>query len=159
MSDAEILCDERVATFVVTGSTVSDIRDAIRMNGPRGCMAFTDWTIRYVSVHVTVHIVTHLPNWISTRFASEDLHRSWNNFVVALKEHEAGHRDVAVSAGKAAQAALADLKQKGLLDEDSARAAFEHQIARFRKLEEDYDAITQHGLVDPRIRMFARTGG
>lgn len=148
----DVLVAEHTVHFWVTGNTADQIADSLRVMGPRRVGvrygAFTDWSVRYAvgrnSAVVHVDVITTLPKWIEPRTAPKSLVQTWRSFLDGLVEHERGHRDIAVAAGREL---LAELRHGGV---DPA-TALSRIIEQARGQEERFDADTHHGATDPRI--------
>lgn len=149
----DVLVAERTKHFFVTGHSADQIAACLRVMGPRreGALygAFTDWSVRYsvgrACALVHVDVLTTLPRWIEPSRAPRALVQTWNAYLAGLIEHERGHRDIAVAAGRQLLAALA--QQRGVDPAPTLRAI----LHRARADELQFDADTRHGACDPRI--------
>lgn len=148
----DVLVAERTVHFWITGHSTEQLADAIRVMGPRRAGerygAYTDWSVRYsvgrCGALVHVEVITTLPRWIEPRTVSNRLIQIWRSYLDGLVEHERGHRDIAVTAGRALLAELND----GHPDPPTALAGI---LDKARIDEQRFDADTQHGATDPRI--------
>jgi predicted secreted Zn-dependent protease len=152
--------------YVVTGSSHSQIADAIRIGAPAACghgnAGFTRWVIRWAlvpkdgrahAVSVTLEIETTLPRWIPLRSASAELHREWSEYLAGLEHHESGHRAIAVRAAERVRDALLRYREQpydGALDE-RVRREVEAILDEAHAEDARYDAATAQGARDPRV--------
>ena len=98
--------------YDVTGTTVSELRDAIRRLGPQeqgqAADALTVWDLEWTygegrsadsctlsAVRVTLTVTTTLPRWDPPADAPARLITAWRDYLDHMKIHEAGHRAIA----------------------------------------------------------------
>lgn len=155
--------DER--HYWVTGFCKAQLLDCLRIAGPERqgvrYFAYTDWAIDYVwasgatgALLVQVKVITHLPRWLSAGSVPAPLHEEWRQLVEGLRDHEHGHRDIAVSAAGDLLVALRRLASLSAPREalrTEARALLEATLQDARRAESQYDSDTRHGSSDPRV--------
>jgi predicted secreted Zn-dependent protease len=98
--------------YDVTGTSVSELRDAIRRLGPQeqgqAADALTVWDLEWTyaeqrsgesctlrDVRVTLNVTMTLPRWNPPADAPTGLLASWRTYLDHVKIHEAGHRVIA----------------------------------------------------------------
>lgn len=166
----ELNVKERYQYYDIDGNSVDDLRKQMRNNGTRWndgkiYAALTTWDIRYnydiqtedgkcavKSVKTDVDIVYHLPRRI-TNNAEDELARTWDNYYERLKEHEYGHKELAVKAAGEINETLASL------DRYSSRAELEREVkkaiqaklSKLNQLQVEYDEHTNHGATQGAI--------
>ena len=114
--------------YVVTGSTVEALRDAMRRHGPKDHDggrrdALTVWDMEWAyrtrhtaggcelrDLRVTLNVTIMLPRWTPPAGASARLVRSWSTFLERVQVHEAGHKAIAEQSARDLVAALSSLR-------------------------------------------------
>jgi predicted secreted Zn-dependent protease len=153
--------------YLISGTDTDGLRSSMHVSKPwkdRGDMSslvgLTTWHIgwrfhvsptpsgcRCSSFTTRTAITNTLPRWLPPTNAPPDLKNAWARFATALGQHEAGHSRLAL-------AALAEMHRqvKALgedLDCDALRKKINEVAQRtlddFRKRDEEYDRITDHG--------------
>ena len=151
--------------YEIRGETAEQLRQAMNAQGTvwengKSYDAFTSWNVTWTferrtgkegcyvdSVKTVVRVIHRFPKWKDRFFASNDLQEKWGTYMKALKEHEDGHKDIAVGAAREIEWALAGLDASPNCEEIRIRA---NALARgiLRKYEEQesaYDALTRFG--------------
>lgn len=160
----ELDVKEKYVFYDIDGASMRDLQRQMKKYGTKwkdgkDYAAVTSWDIQYSyhvfhedgrcsvkSVRTDVEIVYHLPRWISATPGSE-LNELWDKYLVHLKYHELGHKDIAVkTAAKINEilVSLASFSSQIELDQEASRRIEE----KFRQLKEDqvlYDNETRHG--------------
>jgi predicted secreted Zn-dependent protease len=185
----EVSCDlkvkEKYRYYDVDGTDVIQLRKQMKQNGTKWndgkvYAAVTSWDIRYSydvsweegncsvkSVRTDVEIVYQLPRRISLS-PDPQLTALWDDYLVRLKEHEFGHKDLAVkTAGEINQilAALEGFSSRKELDREVDRRT-EEKFRALKKQQVAYDDETHHGETQGAVLreqkggvMLARTPG
>lgn len=170
MQSVEPISKVRVTTsvsesqFAVTGATVPQIRQALRLLGPRRARqrygAYTDWAIDWQLTHTRsgelvelqggeVRVVSEviLPTWHAPRSASEAVCSRWRSFLHAVRRHERRHVALAETAGRWLAERLGELpaaREESSI-EQAARVIAASALADVRARERAYDELTDHG--------------
>lgn len=157
---------DKIETYSISGSSVSDLGDQIALLGPVDVgdghrhAGYTRWHIeesysfeengklcRIADVHISITTVLTLLEWSNKDRASAGLQERWSAFIGRLREHEAGHQRNGMSAAQEVREILIgvapepDCKSMGLkLDSQLGDV-----LARHRQADLDYDAQTSHG--------------
>lgn len=161
---SELKVKEKYRFYDIYGSNVAELRKQMKRNGTKWndgkvYAALTSWDIRYDydvfwedgkfsvrSVQTNVDIVYTLPRRISAASGPEmTLH--WDNYLASLKQHEFGHKDIAVKTAAEINEMLASLANFGSqseLDEEARRRADE-KLRRLKEVQVGYDDETCHG--------------
>lgn len=154
---------EQSETYAVSGSTASDLRanmNRVRPKDPADQPAdgVTYWDMRWKhsytktsdtcmvsSVTITMEIRTKLPWWID-RQPGTTLVERWDGFIIALKNHEEGHAEIARRGAAALRERLSGLSARTcpLLDE-LADATADALVDHLKKENAAYDQRTRHG--------------
>lgn len=152
-------------TYEVRGETAEQVRRAMNAQGilwkdGKTYDAFTSWDVSwsfelrqgrrgcYVeSVHTVVKVSQRFPRWKDRFFAPPELQEKWNAYRKALREHEDGHKGIALRAAREIESSLAGLDASPSCRETSLRAnALARQILqKHREQEEAYDETTRFG--------------
>jgi len=165
---AEVSCELKVREnyqyYDIAGTSASQLRKQMKENGtkwPDGRVyaAVTSWDIRYSydisyeggrcsvkSVKTDVEIVYQLPRSSSPEL-DPDLTQLWNDYLVRLKEHEFGHKDLAVKAASEINQVLVSLQgfsSDRELDREAKRRTGE-KLQRLKEMQVRYDDETRHG--------------
>lgn len=175
----EVSCElkvrEKYRYYDVDGTDVDQLRKQMKQQGTKWndgkiYAAVTKWDIRYSydvtyedgryavkSVKTDVDIVYHLPRRIAAA-QDPELTELWEEYLVALMEHEFGHKDLAVkAAGEINQvlAALDNFDSRKALDREADRRT-EEKFRTMKKHQVDYDEVTHHGETQGAV-LVART--
>jgi predicted secreted Zn-dependent protease len=151
--------------YWVAGSTAAQLRSMVGLLGPsRGGQSFgayTDWEVswsyepepvasghRVAAADVSVCVTITLPRWSAPPTAAAALVAEWEEYVAALEDHELGHRDLALSAGRAVEEAILALSPfpSGEQLAAAVNTAAQGAVSAARARERAYDEHTRHGL-------------
>lgn len=158
-----VIVEARLHYYDVTAGTLSEIRRALAVEGPRsGGRAWAavtswrlNWTYQYVRGnlgceihHVKVRVITAItfPRWNPTSQPDSALAALWYQYNAGLAEHERGHAQLAVqSAGEIVQ--QLEGMSGGLCNalDTSANAVGQRVMAVMRTKQLEYDQTTRHG--------------
>jgi predicted secreted Zn-dependent protease len=154
----------RFRHYPVSGTTAEALWRAVQANGPRQTAgtfaAYTDvhqhWSYEFLAteagcgisearVRTTVEI--HLPQWVEGRRGADPaLVRRWDDFLQALRTHEAGHQRLAEEEGRAIRRAILAVRTGTCAEIDGAVAEAAAAARRaFAERSRRYDAETEHG--------------
>jgi len=151
--------------YEIRGETAEQLRQAMNAQGTlwkngKTYDAFTSWNVSWTferrtgkdgcyvdSVRTIVKVRHRFPRWRDRPFAPMDLQEKWGAYMKALKEHEDGHKDIAVGAAREIEWALAGLDASPNCEEIRIRAnALAREIlGKYEEQEAAYDAITRFG--------------
>jgi predicted secreted Zn-dependent protease len=162
---ADPLVTEKIECYNIDGSTVADLRNQINSLGEKAkdgkrYAGFTYWNIKWryqyrsnghlcsiSSVSVTIKIRYVYPKWSGRDFGRGELRIEWDRYIAALEAHERGHRDIAVAAAARIESAIAGMIRTNCHELGrEANALGERILDDCRKRQEDYDAVTNHGI-------------
>lgn len=162
----KLLIKEKYRYYDVAGQSVAQIRQEMKRNGTKWndgkvYAALTSWDIRYSydvtsengkflisSTATDVDIVIDMPRWNADPQASRELLGEWERYARVLKEHESGHRDLAVKAAGEINEILAGLGSFGSraeLDREAKKQA-QAKLKQMKQLQIDFDEHTNHGI-------------
>lgn len=153
--------------YLVTGSTLREIRQSINQMRPGGAKARTDalttWNIKWqtqvspvggeyrlTSFSTTTTIIITMPSWKAPTNAAPQVMKKWLSYYSALQKHEVNHSKTGTQAAEALR------KRIGEVGSDPDRTRLQQRIqqladaviAEFRKRDADYDRETDHGRKD-----------
>lgn len=172
-SGTPVMAAEHSVTYDIAGTTTAELWQDIARHGPvdpaTGAHFAGDlrWEVRWNyhlddapgscrvgSIDVTIESTMTIPRWTNAGLGPEALQVAWSVFLSRLKLHESGHRDNAVKAAQAVREAIAGAAGQaatcgGLAARLNAAAhdAFQH----WKKLDQDYDASTRHGITQGAV--------
>ena len=163
---AEPLTSIQKTYYAVDGKTASQIRHALDRNTPvrqngKTYDAHTRWNVawqfywnagsdgscRITTVTTTVRIHYTLPRLQASEDRPQDLETRWSKYITALMAHEDAHAAFGLDAAREIELRLFQLGERSSCQQlaseanDLARAI----IARHARLEDRYDAETDHG--------------
>ena len=113
--------------YEIRGETAEELRQAMNAQGivwrdGKTYHAFTSWNVAWTfdrrpgrkgcyvdSVRTVVKVSHRFPRWKDRLFAPLDLQEKWNAYMKALKEHENGHKDIALRAASDIESSLTNL--------------------------------------------------
>jgi len=155
----------RVEFYDVQGSSGAEVLKSMNERGPVGKDGLrhhghTSWHVKWTyhlayqgksceiaSLVIEPSGTMTLPRWDRPDRASKNLKQEWDRYAAALREHESGHYDFALSASNEIKQRLSSLNGsagcqalRGEID-SKARAV----LSEFQAKELDYDATTKHG--------------
>jgi len=164
-----VLRSVRTSHYLVTGSNIAELRDAVALLGPkkdrRAFGGFTAWALRWTfearpssgdrapggafgttRITVAVDAVVTLPRWEPTRATDAPTRAEWNRYVLALADHESGHVAIANAAASDLADLLRDLRAETPLTlHRTGDGVARERIARARVEDAYYDVRTRHG--------------
>ena len=181
----ELKVKEKYRYYEVDGTDVIQLRKQMKHNGTKWddgkvYAAVTSWDIRYSydvswedgkcsvkSVKTDVEIVYQLPRRVAVA-PDPGLAALWDDYLVRLKEHEFGHKDLAVKTAAEINQVLAALEgfsSRKELDLAADRRT-EEKFRNLKKHQVAYDDETRHGETQGAVLrepqggvMLARTPG
>jgi predicted secreted Zn-dependent protease len=148
------------------GQTSAQIRQSLDRNTPvqhngKPFDAYTKWdvdwqfrwtydgdgTCRMTAVTTVLHIRQTFPRLENKGALAPQLTRRWERYMIALVEHEAGHAALGIDAARAIERQLLQMGDRSSCDqlESEANALVREIIARYSRLEAQYDADTNYG--------------
>lgn len=159
----ELLVNEKYQYYDIDGTTSSQLRRQMKEGGTKWSdgkvyAALTSWDIRYhyditekdgkyciSNVSTDVGIVYHLPRRVST--AADPMTQTWDSYYEHLKEHEFGHKDLAVKTAREINECLKALAPfaDGRVLEREAKQLVRAKLERLKKAQVEYDDETRHG--------------
>ncbi|MEZ0472981.1 DUF922 domain-containing Zn-dependent protease [Luteimonas salinilitoris] len=154
-----------VEFYEVRGNNARDLRKELGDHGPVGddgsrhhgyTKWHVDWTFQLIpsgklcaigSVETKLEVTMTLPKWNKPEGLLEDLTREWERYSTALRLHEDGHYNIAVSAAQEIERRLSGLTGtagcKTLAEDINSKARA--VIEEFRAKDLGYDVATEHG--------------
>ena len=176
-SGTPVMAAERIVTYDVAGTTTTELWQDIARHGPTdpasgdhyaGDLRWDlHWDLHWndkvsvspnechlTSIDVTIETTMTIPRWTNPVKASDALQVAWDVFLSRLKLHESGHRANAVKAAQAVREAIA-----GAAGQDAncstlearTNAAANQAVDHWRKVDQDYDASTRHGITQGAV--------
>jgi len=164
-SDIKIV--DRVETYRIEGDSTRELWDQIHLLGTidpsqgKRVAGYTHWHIAWgytlrsdargchlEDVDVSVTTVITLPEWTNAERSDATLRSKWDNFIVKLREHEAGHRQNGLLAAQAVRKVIADAGPQTdckVLDHE-VEAATNNAVTRYNRADTEYDDLTHHGV-------------
>ncbi len=161
-----IVAPPTTSPYTIVGKTATELRSQLNQLGPinqdegKRFDASTKWDLdaqftsggkkgscKIKTVKVTVQTTFMLPQWTPANGTSQSLITQWQKYLVALQNHENGHKQLGIDAGndflsrlKAMPPASScgELNQKATTERDAVKAAFKQK-------HKDYDKTTNHG--------------
>jgi predicted secreted Zn-dependent protease len=161
---SELKVKEKYQYYDVEGISVAELRSQMKQNGTKWndgkvYAALTSWDIRYSwdvfyedgkcfvkSVKTDVEITYALPRRIPMN-QDPTFTAMWNDYVVRLKEHEFGHKDIAVKTASEINQEIASLEgfeSEWDLEREAKRRAGD-KLRQLKTLQVVYDDETRHG--------------
>lgn len=155
----------KTTTYKVQGKSVSDLRARMMQDGPvdaqkRHHPGFTTWRVNWIfgcgatggevrleRISVKVDVKYTLPEWEKPGDADPELAAKWQNYMLALRKHEDGHRDIGVRAGRRILETLEQLPaaESCMKAGQAANESGQKILQSFRDEELEYDRTTRHG--------------
>jgi predicted secreted Zn-dependent protease len=152
--------------YDVTGTDSKAMWRSIAANGPKSddgkvFAGRTDWNLTYryrtrifdgqckvTEVTPRLAVVMQMPRWQDEGRAAVELRERWRRYVLALREHENGHRAHGVAATAEVQARIGALPARPDCNgfETQARSVADEIIATYAQRDREYDRRTGHGL-------------
>ena len=160
-----LVVTEKYEFYDIDGTSVAGLRSLMKRKGVRWndgnvYAALTTWDMhpqyaiktdngKYAiqSISTDLAIVYHLPRWSSVTAAPEQMGVLWNTYMDHLKEHESGHKDLAVKFAAEINEKLASISSftsKSALDNEVKQLVKANQ-KRLKELQIEYDRETRHG--------------
>jgi len=170
ISLASLVCAEpkviiKYDYYDIKGNSANELRQqmnrfGIKWTNGKTYDAFTSWRVRWnyqynssergcsiSSAATTVNIVYRMPKWINYSSAPYDLRARWDMYILALKEHEDGHRDFGIIAATEIEWAIAVMTARKTCEElgEEANALGRRILEQYANEEKEYDARTNFG--------------
>lgn len=165
------LVNERYEYYEVCGCCQEELqcdlsKKCIRKGDGKKYDSATEWKVTWeydhagmpeicaaASFRVTVDIVYHYPKWAIPSNAPPQLVEKWKAYLKNLEIHEKGHRDRAVGAATELSRTVSKLPlSRTCSDLDRAiRALCRTRLARLKDDQKQYDAATNHGVVQGAV--------
>ena len=159
-----VLSEAQISYYEITGSTADQLRAQMTALGPTDPYdndlhvdAYSDWFISWnwpgygstncdlSSPSVSYELTLVLPNWILPSNADPVLVTKWNDYLSALKVHEAGHLENIINNY---QSVITAIKTATCSTADAAAST---ALEALRQFDSTYDAETQHGATQGAI--------
>jgi predicted secreted Zn-dependent protease len=152
--------------YQVTGPTTEELRAQMDQSGYTDESgdhwdAYTEWYVSWAypysvehdacttgPVEVAIEVTVVFPKWEPPPGTSQELIERWNAYLVALEDHEAGHKEIAIAAGYEVLRTIDALPAYKTCDELelAADAAADRVLQQHRQEEAIYDQETKHGI-------------
>jgi predicted secreted Zn-dependent protease len=151
--------------YDINGSTRAELRRDLDRLGPLDSNsarhdAYTAWFVTWhfqlmpvgagckiSAVDTTLRIDITLPRWQPADEVEQAIIDAWRDYLVALWQHENGHRDIGAKAASEIETVLPTLPpRRSCADaEISANQTAQAVLARYQAEDRQYDAETHHG--------------
>ena len=161
-----LLINESYKYYDIEGRNVEELRLQMKQHGTKWndgkvYAALTTWDIKYdydvaseggkffiKSADTKIGVVIHLPRRQEDATHTEQLIGQWDKFMKNLREHEIGHRDLAVKAAGEVNEILVNL---GSFDSKSdlakeAKRLVQAKLKAMKEIQVAYDKDTRHGI-------------
>jgi predicted secreted Zn-dependent protease len=163
---AEVETSVNNVYYMVQGDTASDIwadvlaKSPVRQNGKQ-YTAHTKWNVSWQfwwrdsgnscnisRVTTRLEVTFTLPRLNKTSSIPDSVVAEWDAYYAALFDHELGHRDLGRRAAAEIENQITNMGTRGSCEqlESDANAIGKSVIARYSRIEKDYDQKTNHGL-------------
>ncbi|MFQ5703004.1 MAG: DUF922 domain-containing protein [Gemmatimonadales bacterium] len=161
MGDVTVAAEETV--YRIAGRSEDQLLDQMMMLGPtvsgQRFFAYTSWRVRLsaerdtataeceiIRWHVFLDVTTTLPEWQPSSDVASSLSEMWDSFLNSLRDHEEGHKRLAVDGAKKVLRVLQQMSRKPCDEaEAAARRATASIFGRARARSSGYDRATEHG--------------
>lgn len=156
---------EKYEFYDIDGTSAAELRSMMKRKGVRWgdgnvYAALTTWdihpqysiktnngkySIQYVNTDLAV--VYHFPRWAGVTTAPEQVGALWKSYMDHLKEHESGHKDLAVKVAAEINEKLASFSSFNSRSElgEEVKQLIKTDIKRLNELQNQYDRETRHG--------------
>jgi predicted secreted Zn-dependent protease len=151
--------------YDIEGQTVDELRDQMNIHGVgwtdgNTYDAFTDWHVKWNytyrltaggctirSVDTTLNVEFRLPRWKNYADGPAALRKKWNVYMRLLRQHENGHKDIAIKAATEIEKSIAELEPAATCEElaDTANELGRRIFSKHADKEKEYDAQTNFG--------------
>nr|WP_242028293.1 DUF922 domain-containing Zn-dependent protease [Pseudanabaena sp. FACHB-2040] len=152
--------------YPITGTSATQLRTQMLQQGPfepaegRRYDARTEWFVHWsyrynrassqcsVSSPATkIDVTITYPQWVPPAGAPRSLVAEWQRYITALQNHEDGHKNNGISAGREILSALNQLPAYSSCQalDSAANVASQSIIRRYNQRDLDYDHTTNHG--------------
>lgn len=165
VSLAEPFISVERAEYVVSGTTVDQLRNSLDQSGPidaasnKRFHASTKWQVKWAydfreraklcnvdRVTVSIEIKFTMPRWKEYETGQNYLREKWNKYYAALQVHENGHKDFGMSAAQEIEKAILNLNNLPCKDVATTVDKTANEILNHYKTKEtEYDRTTRHG--------------
>jgi predicted secreted Zn-dependent protease len=153
--------------YLVTGSTLREIRQSINRLRPGGekatADAVTDWNIRWqtrvssadgefrvTSLTTTTTIAITMPSWRAPTNAAPSVMQKWVSYYSALQKHELNHAQSGMRAAEELRKRVGEIGPDADPNrlQQRVQALADAVIEEFKKRDKDFDRETNHGRKD-----------
>ncbi|CEK09822.1 DUF922 domain-containing protein [Legionella hackeliae] len=153
--------------YPVTGISEDEVRQQLNNSGPiinnQHFDAQTLWHINWdytwhydnpsqnpcyvTNTNVTVTITLLLPNWINQSSVPINLQNKWDNYLIALQNHEKQHENNAINAAKDIESVLLNSPKMSSCEllKEKINLATKEILNKHHLWDTQYDITTNHG--------------
>jgi len=151
--------------YYIDGTSATVLAAQLDQNGPVGSdgnhyAGRTRWDIQWkfrheqkgtacsmTDVAIAIGVAQTMPRWRGEEKGAPGLKALWTKFVAALQQHEDGHKEYGLKAGKEIEAAVLAVKPASNCEdlELAANTAAQAILTKYQALDEEYDRKTSHG--------------
>jgi predicted secreted Zn-dependent protease len=149
--------------YPVRGRTVERIAESLEHDGPvmegNHAFAWTTWRVGWggrstmtagvchlTDIRVNVAVEMILPRWLDHEDANRMVQIRWQSFETAVRDHESGHRALALKAGAELLETLRMVSTRSCEEvTETASASARSVLERYRKADRAYDRTTVRG--------------
>jgi predicted secreted Zn-dependent protease len=157
--------------YDIEGRTAAELRDQMNRFGvlwTDGNVydAYTGWNVNWnyryritdhgcsiKSVAATLDVKIRLPRWAGYAGGQPALKKKWDLYMKSLRQHENGHKDLAVEAAIEIERAIAQLEPAATCDDlaETANETGRQIISEYAAKEREYDARTNYGEIQGAV--------
>jgi len=149
--------------YSVSGSTIREIKRSMTCNRPAQVSreGLTEWNIRWrfapaklqgnyrcSGFTTTTTIRITLPRWTPPAGVSDSVKQEWDRYIILLKQHEAGHGQIAMAAAGELHRRAGEIGTSP--DPDALKSTVDNlmleTLREFHERDREYDRLTNHGV-------------
>lgn len=155
--------------FPVRGTSLQEVGDGVHGHIHGGYAGYANWNMQYnmdahsslfgkctaKKININFQSKVTLPDWRSSGVFEANVLPRWNQFIAALRVHEEGHVEIALSEAKALVAALEAMSPVQADDcnqlENKVQQTLDFAVKASAQASERYDALTKHGVLQGAV--------
>ncbi|MDD2468398.1 MAG: DUF922 domain-containing protein [Desulfobulbus sp.] len=166
-SSKEVNINENHDYYDIKGITEQELQQQMNSSGfveadGKSHYAYTNWYVKWnytyltnstncliATATTTVDLTFHLPKWINSDAAPENLTNKWDRFFRNLELHEYGHKEIGVQAAKEIVKAIKSMEPRASCQElgEAANSLGQLILQKWKQEEVEYDVRTNHGII------------
>lgn len=154
--------------YEVTGASLKEIQKSIARKKPGKVIrhALTEWNVstRFAAAKLqgqyrcsgfttTTTIRITLPRWSPPEDAPDEVIEAWKQYIENLREHEAGHGQIAEAAARELHRRVAELGTEPHPDQLTSKveSLVQETLSEFKDHDRTYDRLTNHGMTQGAV--------